>query len=40
MNNYDDYELFDEEDTNSEKSFDLEGDPAFEQFFLDEILGW
>lgn len=40
MNYYDDYELFDEEDNDCEDSFDLEGDSTFEQFFLNEILGW
>lgn len=43
MKKYDDYELFDEkyeENVNFDEYFDLEEDPVFEQFFLDEILGW
>ena len=41
MNKYDDYELFEDEEEHEDDSFyNLEEDSTFEQFFLNEIMGW
>lgn len=41
MNKYDDYELFEEDEEYEDDTFySLENDPTFEQFFLNEIMGW
>ena len=41
MNKYDDYELLEEDEEHEDDSFyNLEEDSTFEQFFLNEIMGW
>ena len=41
MNKYDDYELFEEDEEHEDDSFyNIEEDSTFEQFFLNEIMGW